>query len=371
MRLGLLIYGDLTPRSGGYLYDLKLVEHLRGHGHAVDLISLPRRSYLPHLADNLSYSLFDRLRRLDVELLLQDELNHPSLFALNRRLRSHISYPILSIVHHLRSSEPRPAVLNLVYRLIERRYLRSVDAFIYNSQTTQRVVEDLLGRPRPNMVARPAGDRLKPRITPAEIDRRAWRPGPFKLAFLGALIRRKAPHLIVEALAQLPQGEFELHLAGGTEVEAGYVARLKARITRRNLSRFVHLRGHLSDLELAELLAGSHLLVLPSSYEGYGIAYLEGMGFGLPAVGTRAGAAPEIITHTQDGYLIQPGDSTGLAGRLLELHRDRDLLARMGRAARARYRSHPTWEESMTSARLFLEQAIIECSPGRSPRRQS
>jgi hypothetical protein len=62
-----------------------------------------------------------------VDLLLQDELNHASLFLLNRRLRKEVRYPLVSIVHHLRSSERRPTWQNTLYRRIERNYLESMD----------------------------------------------------------------------------------------------------------------------------------------------------------------------------------------------------------------------------------------------------
>ena len=44
-------------------------------------------------------------------------------------------------------------------------------------------------------------------------------------------------------------------------------------------------------------------MVVPSSYEGYGIVYREGMAFGLPAIGTTSGGASEIITDGENGYL--------------------------------------------------------------------
>ena len=58
MRLGLLIYGSLDTLSGGYLYDRKLVEHLRRAGDSVEIISIPWRSYPAHLADNFSSRLY-------------------------------------------------------------------------------------------------------------------------------------------------------------------------------------------------------------------------------------------------------------------------------------------------------------------------
>ena len=49
MRIGLIIYGSLDTVSGGYLYDRKLVEFLRGEGDTVEIISLPWRHYAAHL----------------------------------------------------------------------------------------------------------------------------------------------------------------------------------------------------------------------------------------------------------------------------------------------------------------------------------
>jgi glycosyltransferase involved in cell wall biosynthesis len=111
----------------------------------------------------------------------------------------------------------------------------------------------------------------------------------------------------------------------------------------------------LLDDALAQLLADSHVLVVPSTYEGFGIVYLEGMGFGLPAIATTAGAAHEIITDGQDGYLVLPNDPEALAARLRRLHADRALLAQLGRNALQRYAVHPTWADSMARIRGFLQ----------------
>ncbi len=61
MRFGLVIYGSLETLSGGFLYDRKLVEGLRRDGHAVEVVSLPWRSYGGCLVHNLSPALLERL----------------------------------------------------------------------------------------------------------------------------------------------------------------------------------------------------------------------------------------------------------------------------------------------------------------------
>lgn len=358
MRIGLLIYASLDFPSGGFLYDRKLVETLQSRGHNVEIVSLPWRKYIQHLGDNFSAEVFQRLRQLDVDLLLQDELCHPSLYALNQRLKSQVHYPIISIVHHLRVSETRPMFLKWLFGLIERRYLESVDAFIVNSHTTKSVVEGQLGKSKPHVVAQPAGNRLKPDVSAVEIEQRVRRSGPLQGLFVGALIPRKAPDVILQAMSLLPLGRVEFYFAGSLHTHPAYAEELRRFVRTKGLDPHVHFLGHLEDEDLAKLLRASHVLVLPSIYEGFGIVYLEAMGFGLPAIGTRRGAAAEIIRDGENGYLIDVGSFSQLAARLAELHADRQRLLKMGREAQRHYSHFPTWEQSMAQAARFLETYI-------------
>jgi glycosyltransferase involved in cell wall biosynthesis len=348
----LLIYNSLDTLSGGYLYDRMLVEALQRGGDTVEVVSLPWRAYARCLGDNLSAGLLRRLAGLHVDLLLQDELNHPSLFWLNRRLRLQVAYPFVSIVHHLRSSEQRPAWQNHLYRWVERRYLASVNGFIYNSQTTCQAIQRLVGAGRPTVIAYPAGDRFNPQISEVEIARRAQQPGPLRIFFLGNIIPRKGLHTLLEALSLLPDHPWTLDVAGGETLDAAY-----SRQVHRQAKAFgdqVRFLGPLNSEELAHHFAESQVLAVPSSYEGFGIVYLEGMSFGLPALATTAGAAGEIITHGQDGFLVAPGDSAGLAGCIQRLAEDRERLLAMSLAARRRFLAHPSWQASMARAVEFL-----------------
>ncbi len=96
------------------------------------------------------------------------------------------------------------------------------------------------------------------------------------------------------------------------------------------------------------------MLVVPSSYEGFGIVYLEGMCFGLPAIGTTAGAAGEIIDPGKTGYLIAPDDVKTLAGHLNSLAKDRNLLLHLSINARERYLRQPLWTGAARNIRDFL-----------------
>jgi glycosyltransferase involved in cell wall biosynthesis len=137
-----------------------------------------------------------------------------------------------------------------------------------------------------------------------------------------------------------------------------YARAVRRQIERRGLAAQVMLLGALSGGDLADCLARAHLLAVPSSYEGFGIVYLEGMGFGLPAIATTMGAAGEIITHEEDGFLVPPDDADALARHIRVLTADRERLLAMSLAARRRYDAHPTWEISMASVRHFLADLL-------------
>ncbi len=373
MRIGLLIYGSLDTLSGGYLYDRKLVEHLRQAGDSVEIVSLPWRSYPAHLADNLSLHLYRRLRDLPVDILLQDELNHPSLALINRRLRRRQPrYPLISIVHHLRSSEQHPRPLLPLYRAVERAYLRSVDGFIFNSRTTQQAVAGLRGEceeergerenlaPLGGVIAYPAADHLPvpdEHVAEELIGARESDAGPLRILFVGNLIARKGLHHLIAALARLPQADWLLDVVGDEAVDSAYAAALRRQISAAGLEDNIRLHGRVSDSELAQQYSAAHLLAVPS-YEGFGIVYLEAMAFGLPVLAGVHGGAGEIVRHDVNGFLVEPTDIDAIAAHLSALAGDRAQLAALGRNARQRFASHPRWADSAAAIRQFLATCV-------------
>jgi len=347
MKIGLVIYGSLETLSGGYFYDRQLVEFLRGQGDTVEIISLPWRNYPAHLGDTLSFRLPPGL-----DLLIQDELNHPSLLAANRRPHP---YPVVSLVHHLRASEKRPAWQNLFYRAVEKAYLQSVDAFLFNSETTKKVVTALTGASRPSLVAYPPTDRFAfASISPAQVLAKAQEAPPLRILFVGNLIPRKGLHVLLEALSSLPPGMVALEVVGSLDADRDYAISMYSLVERYGLQGQVHFAGPLTNAPLAKKFSQAQVLVVPSSYEGFGIVYLEGMSFGLPAIGTDLGAAPEVITHGSTGYIIPAGSWRHLAEHLRALAKDPALRVSLAQNALARYALQPSWQQTATEIRAFL-----------------
>ncbi len=358
MRIGLIIYGSLDTLTGGTLYDRLLVEHLRRQGDQVDVISLPWRTYGRHLGDNFSGNLYGRLRHAPFDALLQDELNHPSLVWLNHRLRRYVRYPIVSIVHLLRCSEPRPVWHNRLYRWVERHYLRGLDGLIFNSRTTQAAVEQLVGSNHPSVVAYPGGDHLPPTLTPQQIEARTQQPGPLRILFVGNLTPVKGLHTLLQALGQVPSELWSLTVVGSLTMDPDYVYTIRRQIDVSAWHDRVRLLGACPNAEVATHLMQHQVLAVPSLYEAFGIAYLEAMGFGLPVIASSAGGAHELITQGEHGFLVAPGDAPTVAQHIQTLQHDRDRLRRMSLAAYQRAQTHPTWAECAGHVRELLQSLV-------------
>ena len=358
MHVAFVIYGSLDEVSGGFLYDRQLVEHLRQRQHRVTTVALPWRSYTRSLPDNMSRCLLRTLQRQTFDLILQDELVHPSFFQLNRRLRRVIRLPIVALIHLLRSSENGAGWRRRLYRGIERRYLAGIDGFIYVNRHIEARVHAMLNANPPGVIANPAGDHLTAGLTSEQIVRRAHGPGPLNLIFVGNLTPLKGLHLVLEALHGVPLDGWRLTVIGSVDRDPAYVHRVRQQITAAGWEANVTLRGMLSNAEVSSHLAQSDVFTVPSNPESYSIAYLEAMSHGLPIIANAQSDSADLIEHGVSGFCLQPDDSHGFAKHLRTLARDRHGLAQMSLAARERFMALPTWEQSMQRAVRFLEDIV-------------
>jgi glycosyltransferase involved in cell wall biosynthesis len=169
---------------------------------------------------------------------------------------------------------------------------------------------------------------------------------------------RKGLHTVLDALARLTTHDWHLHIVGSQEIDPTYSAAMHYRANTLSLNSRITWHGRISDGELAQRLATSDLLVMPS-YEGFGIVYLEAMAYGLPVIAASVGAAPEIVTPGINGYLVAPNDNLALANHLELLQSNRVHLATLAYLARLRYEAHPTWEQSMQAAYRWLHEVTI------------
>jgi len=105
-------------------------------------------------------------------------------------------------------------------------------------------------------------------------------------------------------------------------------------VREKGLGRDVVFLGKQNQVH--ELLNAADVLLLPSDLESFGLAALEAMACGVPAVCSRVGGIPEVIQDGVEGYLVPPRDVRTMAARALDILTDPARRAQMGKAARQR-----------------------------------
>jgi len=151
------------------------------------------------------------------------------------------------------------------------------------------------------------------------------------LLMAGRFTAQKNHALLLDALpAVLARHPGTTALLAGDGPLRGAVAR---GVAARGLSASVRLLGERADL--ADLMATSDLLVLPSLFEGLPMVLLEAMASGLPCVGTDVGGIADVVEHGVAGWLAPPGDAAAFGAAVAAALDDPARLRAAGEAARA------------------------------------
>jgi glycosyltransferase involved in cell wall biosynthesis len=167
------------------------------------------------------------------------------------------------------------------------------------------------------------------------------------LVTVGNLIPRKRHADVLHALARLPELRW---VVVGDGPERGRLERLAVEL---DVADRVAFRGALPPAQALEAARSGAAFVLPSTDEAFGVAYIEAMAGGVPAVGTRGEPGPEEIAASGGGmHLVEPTDPEALAIGI------RAALADDGAAARANVIANFTWEQCGRATVAAYEDAL-------------
>ena len=206
------------------------------------------------------------------------------------------------------------------------------------------------------------GDRLvivHPGVDADRFDATAAPAQPPEVAILGALVPWKRPDLALEvaALARRRLPQLRLRLIGAPlEAAADRTsAGLRARADQADLAGAVEFVGAVADV--APELARASCVLHCAEREPFGLAVLESLAAGRPAV-VPAAAGPAEIVDDSCAIRYPPGDARAAADAVVRLLSDPELAARMGAAGRVRAheqfdaaRSRERWAEAVERVR--------------------
>jgi len=140
--------------------------------------------------------------------------------------------------------------------------------------------------------------------------------GDKKIIFtLGHLIKRKGFNYLIDAMEKICRKRDDvLCYIGGDGSEWGS---LQGHIDMLHLGEKVKLLGSVPQDKLTLWMNAADLFVLPSLNEGNPTVMFEVLGCGKPFVGTRVGGVPEVISSDKYGLLVDAGDPSDLAEKIL------------------------------------------------------
>jgi phosphatidylinositol alpha 1,6-mannosyltransferase len=200
---------------------------------------------------------------------------------------------------------------------------------------------------------------LMPRGVDTELfnpNRRTVEDGTLRLGFVGRVTPEKGVRLlrkVEQALLESGLQDFRILVVG----DGSEMAWLKRRLKHGEFT------GVLRGEELARAYANMNLFVFPSRTDTYGNVIQEAAASGVPAVVTNEGGPRHLVVHAETGYVAEQ-DAEFIA-RVVELARNRELLRRLGRAARDRM-SGISWdaafEKTYAAYRYCLQEKTQEQS---------
>lgn len=153
------------------------------------------------------------------------------------------------------------------------------------------------------------------------------------LLSVGHLIQRKGHHLVIEALAELPDATLVIAGAGPEH------ARLTALCRRLGVVDRVRFLGQVPHTDLAELYSAADILVLASEREGWANVLLEAMACGTPVVASRVWGTPEVVADPAAGVLVADRTGRGFAAAISQLS-----ASPPNRAATRAYAERFSWD---------------------------
>ena len=180
----------------------------------------------------------------------------------------------------------------------------------------------------------------------------------FLVCAVGQICYRKGLRDLLEAFSQIYDDAPEVHLAiVGKPVfphEEAHRDELVAMAIAAGIADRAHFAGERNDI--SAVMQSTDLLVLNSLEEPFGLVLVEAMSCGTPVLATRVGGIPEIVSDRESGWLIDRGDTSALASKLLELSRDPASLDRVARFARESVCPRFSIERFLADLHMFYER---------------
>jgi len=349
-----LLPGDPSTRTGGYIYDARIIAGLRELGWTVKVQRLRDGFPTPDTA-----ALADAAQQLasieDHALVLIDGLAFGAMPTLAHQHRGRLT--LFALVHHPLAAETGLSTQQAeALTASEQSALSAAHHVIVTSSRTAATLNSQYKVATSKLsVVVPGTDRVvKPLTESRSLLPTALPTTPLRLLCVATVTPRKGHQLLIDALASLAGQDWQLRCAGSLERDTCCVQRLRAAIGHAALHEQVQLLGEIDDSALQACYDWADVFVLPTHLEGYGMALAEALANGLAIITTAGGAAADTV-GSKAAMLVTPGDVEALSNALRRVMVEPALRHNLSAAARARAQQLPSWTASAMAMQDILQ----------------
>ncbi|MGC8614067.1 MAG: glycosyltransferase [Conexivisphaera sp.] len=327
-----LLLDDHPPGTGVRSHHWNMYRNLRAHGVDAEFVEFGGSG----LAGALRGALIPRIRRPDPGGAVL-HLSNPNLGFLARRRGA------LLTVHDLYYLRGRSRSLFWsLYCRWNYRHIKDAHAIAVNSRSTREEVEGMGVDPGRIALVYPA---VGPEFAPGGPVSDPW-PGRRAILHVGYDMPNKNLAAALEALRMLPPEYVMVRVGSDSQSTIRSVRRLGLEGRYRN----IEAEG---PAELAAIYRGSHALVFPSTYEGFGIPPVEAMASGLPVVSSCVGGLAE---SAGGAICVDPPEPAKLADAVLSLSDER--VRRRAMDSGLRWAARFSYEAQLRQLALAYQLAL-------------
>jgi glycosyltransferase involved in cell wall biosynthesis len=342
-RIVLVAPAPLDARTGGYIYDRRMVESLRELKWQVEVMELdssfpyPTPAALEHAGRALAafgggtVAIVDSLALGAMPEIIMREASRLSIVAL-------IHLPLAAASGLDRASAAR-------FEDGERRALAAAALVVVTGKAALPLIAQYGVAPSRVVVVEPGTARAPlARGSRAHHADAGVNASPLELLTVATVNAGKGHESMLEALSTV-SAAWRLTCAGSLTRDPVTAARVRAAAVRLGLEDRVSFVGDLEPAALAACYDRADVAVLATQQETYGMAVAEALAHGLPVVATMTGAIPDLVGDVA-GLLVPVGDTAALAAALSRMLGDAGLRARLAEGARRRRDQLPTWNDA-------------------------
>lgn len=316
-----IVPGDPNQRTGGYLYDARMVEALKQAGHEVQVVGLKGQFPIPDTVAKESLAAVLSAHPTDA-LIIIDGLALGGLgevvTAIRQDQKQHVAEPRarwVGLVHHPLADETGLDAHTAQWLWQQEKLaLSTCDQVIVTSPfTASRLMERGYVDTPPTIVT-PGVDKA-PLAKHAQLGMTSTDTATARFLTVASLTPRKGHAVLLQALAEIQALDWVSEWVGDVHRDAQHAKALMQSIEALGLHDRVLCWKEQDARQLNTRYHAAHVCVLPSFYEGYGMVITEAIARGLPVITTDGGALPTTVPKGA-GIIVPAGDAQALADAL-------------------------------------------------------